>query len=228
MQCPEHSAAPAQHPPSALGRAHEGGAMLLPSDNNSHEEEAARSEDPTGSALKQAEAADRTQSLAKQQTGQIAEHKLRDGHGTVGSNAENDQWHIASARPESKDAAAQQQNEKDRGSLSQAAAMQQQDEGVAAMADHDLNLDDGLPLASLFASGHPGECTGQPAAQPRLQHGHARSSQPASQDSNRENRLPDAGRDVQRWAALSKSQSSSIVNRVWHFRYALHPSVQER
>ena len=181
MQCPEHSAAPAQQPTSLHGHAHEGGAMLLPSDSESPEEEAARSEDPTGSTLKQVEAADQTQSPAKEQTGQTAEHKLRDEQGTARSAADSGQGHTASARPENQDATAQQQ-----------------DEGMPAMTDHDLDLDDGLPLTSLFASGHPGERAGQPAVQPGSQHGHSCPSQPASQDSNQENRLPDAGRDVQR------------------------------
>ena len=198
MQCPEHSAAPAQQPTSPPGHAHEDGAMLLPSDSDFHEEGAARSEDPTGSALAQAEAADQIQGPAKQQTGQIAEHKLRDGQGTARSHAESGQGHTASARRESEDAAAQQQGAKSTDLLSQAAAKQQRSGGMAAMVDHDLDLDDGLPLTSLFASGHPGEYTGQPAARPGSQHGHSCPSQPASQDSNQENRLPDAGRDVQR------------------------------
>ena len=165
--------------------------MLLPCDSTSQKEEAARSGALAGSALKQAEAADQTQSPTEQQTGQIPEHKLRDGQGTAESNAASGQEHTASARPKSEVA-------KDTGLLSQAAAKQQQDEGTAAMVSHDLDLDDGLPLTSLFASGHPGEGTGQPAARPRSQHGHLHDSQPASQDSNQENRLPDARRDVQR------------------------------
>ena len=172
--------------------------MLLPSDSASQEGEAARSDDPTGSALKQAEAAGQTQSPAKEQPGQTAEHKLRDGQGTARSDGDGGQGHTPSARPKSHDATAQQQDAKDKFMLSEAAAMQQQDEGVRAMAADDLDLDDGLPLTSLFASGHPGERTGQPAARPGSQHGHSRNSQHASQDSNQENRLPDADKDVQR------------------------------
>ena len=198
MQCPRHSAAPAQLPPSVPGRAHEGGAMSLPSDSNSHEEEAARSEDPTGSALKQAQAADQTQNPAKHQTAQTAEHKLRDEQGTARSDADSGQGPTASARPKSEDAVARQQDATDTDLLSQTAAEQRQDEGMAAMVDHDLDLDDGLPLTSLFASGHPGERTGQPAARPRSQHSLSCPSQHASQDSNQENRLPDADEDVHR------------------------------
>ena len=198
MQCPRRSAAPAQLPPSVPDGAHEGGAMSLPSDSDSHEEEAARSEDPTGSALKQAQAADQTQSPANEQPGQTAEHKLRYGQGTARSDGDGGLGRTASARAESHDATAQRQDAKDKDWLSQAAAKQQQDEGVTDMADHDLDLDDGLPLTSLFASGHPGERTGQPATQPRSQHGHSRPSQHASQDSNQENRLPEADNDIQR------------------------------
>ena len=198
MQCHEHSAAPAQQPCSAPGRAREDGAMLLPSDSASQEGEAARSGALAGSALKQAEGADQPWGLAEQQTAQTVDHKLNDGQGTARSEANSGQGHTASARPGIEDATARQQDAKSTDLLSQAAAEQQQNKGVAAMCDHDLDPDDGLPLNSLFASGHPGERIGQPAAQPGLQHSHLRDSQPASQDSNQENRLPDAGENVQR------------------------------
>ena len=190
MQCHEHGTAPAQQSPSAPGRAHQDGAMSLPSDSTSQEGEAARSGTLAGSALEQAEAAEQSQSPAKQRTAQTADDELRNEQGTTRSNADSGQVHIASSRPRYEDAAAQQQDAKDTGLLSQAAAEQQQDEGMTAVVSHNLDLENGLPLTSLFASGHPGECTEQPAARPSSQH--------ASQDSNQENRLPDAGRDVQR------------------------------
>ena len=197
MQCHEHSAASAQQTPTAPGHSSEDEAMLLPFDSACQEGEAARSGALAGSALKQAEGADQIQSPAKE-TAQTAEQRLQDGRGAARSNADSGQGHTALARPRSEDAAAQQQILKDAGLLSQAAAEPQQDEGMAAMIDHDLDLDEGLPLTSLFASEHSGKCTGQPGARPESQQGRLRSSQPASQDSNQENRLPDAGRDVQR------------------------------